>query len=106
MKLLATELQYDEIEQHRKDDCVNYSNCLEEVAKMERKTYRDEGSFSCQDCKDYKKVDEDYRRYTRKDSSALTYPDYKPMKGGIQAFKKQLLEAMKRNGFQTFKCPV
>lgn len=44
---LIRKLYSYEADYHRKEDCCNYSNCLEEVAKK-RWT-----SFSCHGCEDY-----------------------------------------------------
>ena len=49
MKAIPLELEYDDVETHRRGDCVSYSDCLMAIAKK-----RLEG-FSCLDCENYER---------------------------------------------------
>lgn len=91
---LKRELYPSEVEYHRRDDCVSYSECLMEAVR------RKYASFSCSRCEEYEpKTEKDPCLVLSGDDREYVYPSY-PHGGNMRAFGATLTKIMRKLGMK------
>lgn len=96
MKRLKCELDIDEVDENRYDDCRHYDCCLDQASALRWR------SFTCKDCAEYKEKE------NKLEGMFLTGPDeqtFPPAVGGLSpthAERKRWTAIMKELGIELY----